>query len=175
MDNKQRDTERRTFKTWQELWHTLTDRDFDEVYENYKKSERCRKLGMYYNRKLREAANLIRLFLKKQKRYTVLKPLELTRKKYPDPLPNPKDIKQIWGNLTDMDYDLAYQLHCQYAKGFHNDRTRRGAGLIARFRQYCKLAGFDYPKKDITVGFKPNKNHPWGQGYVNMRTPRFID
>lgn len=151
----------KTFKTWQELWQAMTDRDFDEVYGLYRECERKRALGHYRNRKLKQAKNLIGILLYRQKLHQVKQPLILTKRRYAEPLPNPKNINEIWQNLTDENYDEMYRLHCQYAKQQHNKDTKRACGLIWKFRQHCKLAGFDYPKKCVTKGFRQSKNHPW--------------
>lgn len=160
-NDKHRNIKGKTFKTWQELWHSMTDRDFDEVYALHKENERLRSLGMYRNRRLKEARNLINRFIYRQKLCQVEKPFVFTRDKYAKPLSEPKNTQQIWENLTNMDYELIYQLHCQYHKGRHNEQTRMAESLIWKFRQHCKLASLNYPKRNVTNGFRQSENHPW--------------
>ena len=171
-NDKHRNINGKRFKTWQELWGAMTDRDFDEVYAMHKESERLRSLGMYRNKKLKEARNLIGRFIYRQELCHVEQPFKFTKNKYPEPLSNPKSIQQIWNNLTDIDYGLMYQLHCRYARGFHNSQTRQASGLIWKFRQHCKLAGFDYPKREVTQGFKQSKDHPW-QAIINRDVQKY--
>ncbi|OOR86783.1 hypothetical protein B0181_11470 [Moraxella caviae] len=160
MYDKHADLKGRTFETWQELWAAMSEQDFETVYTLHKKSEALRSLGMYRNRQLKDARNLIGRFLYRQKLLGIKKPLKLTNKVYADPLPSPKNIQEIWENLTDEKYSEMYLLSLEYCKQKHNPKTRRAYGLICRFRKHCRLAGLDYPKGKFFSRKQP-KDHPW--------------
>ena len=162
MNTKHKNIIGKTFETYQELWKEMTDRNFGEVLELYYISERKRNIGHYRNPKLKEARNLIGRFLYHQKQCNVRLKFKLSKKKkFNDPLPNPKNIQEIWENLTDENYDDVHQLYKEYYRGKQNEKTIRANGLILRFRRDCKSVGFTYPTKNVTKGFKQPDTHVW--------------
>lgn len=165
MNDKHPELKGRHFETGQELWQAMSELDFDETCRLSREDSRLRSLGHYRNKKIKGARNLLERFLRRQNRLNIKNKL-LPKKHgnhYPKPLPNPKSIDEIWQNLTDKDYQETYRLHCAYYNDKkYNAKTRLAVGLISKFRQHCKQAGFDYPnRKKVTGGFKQSKKHPW--------------
>ncbi|AKG10867.1 hypothetical protein [Moraxella bovoculi] len=159
-------------KTETQLWQIMTNQNYDDVYKLHQNYYKQKYIGGHIKSEVIKATNLISQFRKWKRKLGIVNKIDGCRYTIKNPDPNATTWQEVWVSMTNLDYEQVFDGYLKCKKGrSYNAKYGKDYGLVRKFRKYCMQFGINYPKGRS----KHSDKHPWRDGFINMRTPRFID